>query len=1461
MVKLIQASVALAAAATLPTCNNVRVGTVDRQHEPTIRLALRTWTSQNLLSLVAAHILRDHAGNNVEIFDGGLDADWITHFEEDVYDVDVEQWQASPTAVTVRAAVLAGVAEVFSVGYAGRSGLYVSNTVVSTDNLSTFYKWYRTTAALQSALPKFADTPAVAPDGTDYSSCFADWCTNSYSWVPEPCKADPSECVEVMMITTDYDQSYFEQLVHNSNSNGGGMKVALKYYGDWAYSLIAENAANGTPQLFYGWEPADFIQQANATRVDFEDYIPGCADRMTREATGDLNCDYPQYALSRIVNMKHAKEWAHAWYFLKHWAVSNDEMDSMLAQTVLGGGSKSVEEVACDVVQAWEADGKLAAYDCVFKPTANPQAGDIVFSQSTMQCAPKSAYASVPLTEECFGEPQTSVDREQTVIRFALTDRASQQLATHVGMLVVKEFLGHAATAVSVAGETYEQILANDVVDVILEAWHVDEGSPQYDAVAPHTMSINSLGYAGRAGLFATKAAAEADDGMPLYYRYYADRAHVSNFETALPSGLQFPAQGACTAAWCTDSNTYVPQACEGGGAACAHVAMISSDLDTGYLEALVETYGLKMKFAYYGEAGHEAALDAWSTTNAKALFYGVTPDPHIAGLGASRVSFRDFFDGCDDTHDGTTTTSSLKCDFTSYDLKTILRAGLEEIAPEAAFVLREMRLTPAHMDSLLQKYVLSSSANVQQDAACAWAAENKATLKEWAADCVTHPIDDPEEGDEVFRASELRCVEVSCGPGQYVDQGECRRCSPGQFPKRVAGVWQCGIAPAGTFADGYMDEPERCPAGSVSSMGQASCDPCRPGSFSAAEGDAAQCARCPIGTYASALNSTQCTPCPAEIPATLESGSTGEDQCGCPAGSFLHLQEERCVECYEGYICPFGAAEVASMNATVVTPSRVPLLVQPGYHATVAEPMVAYLCTDYVGCGAGETEEVDCSDDNFKTFKTDQRCGRPIGVCTDQLRDASAPACGICLEGYFRDSSGRCTECGAASAGPFILTLMVGAGIVPVVYKTTSSSAGAEATALLATGMSFGMLVSMMQVVASAQDLSIPWSEEVKQVIAVFAVVMLDVSFLKTDCVASTRFQAYFGSWVAPYYVVGTTLLIWALFKLIRKPLITARLLSSTGQVFQALYITFVMIALRPLTCFGHPSERATQASVATMPSVLCGSSEHANMVVLGLASTIFVSGGFFSLCTWANWNAKTKSRDVGGATFLARFRFLFYRFQAPYWYWGSVLQCRSLLLSFVPLIASDTGALQIVLMTIILALYVALACSAMPWKTDVLNAVDISVSVLLLCFTSLATGISYPSSDVYDSLSSGMIVTLGGASLVAFSAVAQAIYMLAKRGTGAKVASVREAEAMALAKDWSAIASAMETCTHDVMEGLTRQDARLTAMVINLLKDEVTLRTGKPVHTGSKQYRISKIVANSGSIQKKAVLQTSSS
>mmetsp|Transcript_151963 Transcript_151963/g.487788 ORF Transcript_151963/g.487788 Transcript_151963/m.487788 type:complete len:256 (-) Transcript_151963:214-981(-) len=95
----------------------------------------------------------------------------------------------------------------------------------------------------------------------------------------------------------------------------------------------------------------------------------------------------------------------------------------------------------------------------------------------------------------------------------------------------------------------------------------------------------------------------------------------------------------------------------------------------------------------------------------------------------------------------------------------------------------------------------------------------------------------------------------------------------------------------------------------------------------------------------------------------------------------------------------------------------------------------------------------------------------------------------------------------------------------------------------------------------------------------------------------------------------------------------------------------------------------------------------------------------------------AKSKTESAKTATaFLTRMRFLVYRFRPDVWWWGSVFNVRQLLLAFAPMVQPDDPNTQLIFVSIVLQVYLALVCIFWPWKTHEINVLDILSSVLLL-------------------------------------------------------------------------------------------------------------------------------------------------
>merc|ERR1740138_1181738 len=99
-----------------------------------------------------------------------------------------------------------------------------------------------------------------------------------------------------------------------------------------------------------------------------------------------------------------------------------------------------------------------------------------------------------------------------------------------------------------------------------------------------------------------------------------------------------------------------------------------------------------------------------------------------------------------------------------------------------------------------------------------------------------------------------------------------------------------------------------------------------------------------------------------------------------------------------------------------------------------------------------------------------------------------------------------------------------------------------------------------------------------------------------------------------------------------------------------------------------------------------------------------------------------RIRQRD---SDFIFRFRFLFQRFTPSRYYHGVVLMTKNTLLPLVPIIIADYAPGQIVLSAAILLLFTCIAVFFLPWRIDIANYIDGTVS-LLLVFLIVVAGVS---------------------------------------------------------------------------------------------------------------------------------------
>ena len=159
-----------------------------------VNCSCQPWTtpipqSHELISAVVGHVLRDHAGYNVQLVTNatvlGATSEWDKLIQADAFDVDAENWQAGLTPQRMKEMEAAGLGEFPRSGVIGRVRLYYMGPQY--ENLGGFPSYFAYWRSATAVLPAFNDTPVTDASGAATNACSHEWCTTPYSYVPASC--------------------------------------------------------------------------------------------------------------------------------------------------------------------------------------------------------------------------------------------------------------------------------------------------------------------------------------------------------------------------------------------------------------------------------------------------------------------------------------------------------------------------------------------------------------------------------------------------------------------------------------------------------------------------------------------------------------------------------------------------------------------------------------------------------------------------------------------------------------------------------------------------------------------------------------------------------------------------------------------------------------------------------------------------------------------------------------------------------------------------------------------------------------------------------------------------------------------------------------------------------------------------------------------------------------------------
>jgi glycine betaine/proline transport system substrate-binding protein len=283
-------------------------GTGSGGEKMTINMALNPWVGYTANAAVVDHLLKSELGYEVVEKDLKEDVSW-QGFETGEVDVIIENWGHPDLEKTYidekKVAVNAG-----ETGNVGIIGWYVPGWMVE-----------------------------EYPDITDWESL------NSHA---ELFKTSESGDAGQFLGSDPSFVQYDEALITNLDLN---FKVIFSGGEATSVEAAQQAVAQKTPLLMYFWDPHWIHAQIDLVQVKLPPFTEGCDADLEKVA-----CDYPQYALNKIVSTKFATEGGDAYTLVKNFTWTND--DQNLVSDYITNQDMTAEEAAEKWVKENEATWK-----------------------------------------------------------------------------------------------------------------------------------------------------------------------------------------------------------------------------------------------------------------------------------------------------------------------------------------------------------------------------------------------------------------------------------------------------------------------------------------------------------------------------------------------------------------------------------------------------------------------------------------------------------------------------------------------------------------------------------------------------------------------------------------------------------------------------------------------------------------------------------------------------------------------------------------------------------------------------------------------------------------------------------------------------------------------------------------------------------------------------------------------
>eukprot|EP00931_Biecheleriopsis_adriatica_P067961 TRINITY_DN42014_c0_g1_i1.p1 TRINITY_DN42014_c0_g1~~TRINITY_DN42014_c0_g1_i1.p1 ORF type:complete len:1517 (-),score=220.07 TRINITY_DN42014_c0_g1_i1:63-4421(-) len=506
----------------------------------------------------------------------------------------------------------------------------------------------------------------------------------------------------------------------------------------------------------------------------------------------------------------------------------------------------------------------------------------------------------------------------------------------------------------------------------------------------------------------------------------------------------------------------------------------------------------------------------------------------------------------------------------------------------------------------------------------------------------------------------------VPCDAGTYQPsegQQACLPCAPG-FASNLTGVVDCNNL-----------EFQCKPGHFAAEAGATHCSACSAGRFSASAGSRS-CTLCEEGTYQDSKGSALCAACQFFLPgSSSERGAENKLECDCPEGRYRRVSDgtDACVECLEGLECSGGSG---------------PPLQAAGFFA----------------------EELDAGSRDYSVVLCRNKLECPLANISSCPQGREGRACNNCMDGHKPANNGTCADCGAVDFLPLLLlclALVVVAVLAAVIFRAAPMKQSFTLLTVIATA---GQLVTVVQTLGVLRQLSIRWEEPVKSLLSLTSLLTFDLDVISISCYMPrddpvSRFVVQLLFYPLCAGLLGVLFLI---LRACKKEVMPDALFDFNGLILLALYISLALMVLLPYQCVDNPG--GLTQSMGTNPGILCWSDpQHQALVGLATVGILVYPVGIFA---WILTTTRRYPRLVSsgrGLQILQRYRFLFNRFKAEVYYYGSFMLGRNLIVALIPVALVRAPAIQLLLLCLVLIVGIIVQSRLWPWRTELANRADI--------------------------------------------------------------------------------------------------------------------------------------------------------